>query len=168
MKTMQVVDKADLPLRPNVRVIITKGDLICLGHIKDNKGIIRNYQFPGGGVENGETPEEAVVRETLQEVALRIKNLRKLGYRTQTKHKLKGEDRAALYSGTDMCYYIAEYDGEDNSRFNEEGDGMAYEWLTPLEVWMAIEHGPYIPFNDQKLKALNVAWGIMNDIHVCI
>lgn len=159
MKTLNQVEKEkELPLRLNVRVIVVKGDKICLGHIKDNKGIIRNYQFPGGGVEEGETLEEAATREVLQEVGLKFKNLRRLRYEVQTKHRLKGGDRAAKYSGTDMVYFIADYDGEDHSRLNEEGDGMPFEWLNTFEAWTCIEFGPYLPFNDQKIEALNKAF----------
>lgn len=43
------------------------------------------WQFPAGGIEAGETPEEAAVRETLEETGLTVEALTLLGERVHPK-----------------------------------------------------------------------------------
>ncbi|MEV6696264.1 NUDIX hydrolase [Streptomyces sp. NPDC051453] len=43
------------------------------------------WQFPAGGIEAGETPEDAAVRETLEETGLTVKAVRLLGQRVHPK-----------------------------------------------------------------------------------
>ena len=53
------------------------------GIVKTQDGLIavffkkakNEYKLPGGGIEQGETPEEAFTREVLEEVGIKIKNL---------------------------------------------------------------------------------------------
>ncbi|MFE1362617.1 NUDIX hydrolase, partial [Streptomyces harbinensis] len=44
-----------------------------------------SWQFPAGGIEPGETPEEAAVRETAEETGLTVKAVRLLGQRVHPK-----------------------------------------------------------------------------------
>ncbi|SDB92711.1 NAD(+) diphosphatase [Acinetobacter boissieri] len=63
-------------INPCVITIITKGDQVLLAksiHRKDNM-----YGLIAGFVEVGETLEQAVARETLEEVGIRIKNIKYL------------------------------------------------------------------------------------------
>lgn len=56
-------------------IIIKKKKLLL---IRRRKNTEEYYIFPGGGVEDTETPEEAVVREIKEELNLKIKITRKL------------------------------------------------------------------------------------------
>lgn len=63
-------------INPCIITIITKGDQVLLAksiHRKDNM-----YGLIAGFVEVGETLEQAVARETLEEVGIRIKNIKYL------------------------------------------------------------------------------------------
>ena len=53
--------------RPNVAIVILsqKGDLLWCRR-KNHDG----WQFPQGGIDSGESPEEAIIRETKEEVGL--------------------------------------------------------------------------------------------------
>lgn len=42
------------------------------------------WTFPGGGIDQGETAEQAVKREVVEEVGVKVKNLRKIGEFTIT------------------------------------------------------------------------------------
>jgi len=64
-KHQVAVDK--LSFRPTVRAVIQKGEKVLL--IKQ----WGNYDFPGGGVELGETLEQALAREVLEETGYQVK-----------------------------------------------------------------------------------------------
>lgn len=61
-------------IQPCVITIITKGDEILLAQSIRNKG--KMYGLIAGFVEVGETLEQAVERETLEEVGVKVKNIR--------------------------------------------------------------------------------------------
>ena len=54
--------------RPSARAIIRKGDKIALVYSPKEK----YYKFPGGGIENGENPVEAMIRETREEGKIQL------------------------------------------------------------------------------------------------
>lgn len=42
--------------------------------VRDEEGILKGYwEFPGGNIEKGETPKEAMIREVFEEVNLKLK-----------------------------------------------------------------------------------------------
>jgi len=58
-------------MRTRVAVIVIKDNkILLLRRIKNGK---EYYVFPGGGVEGGENLEEAIIRETQEELGLKIK-----------------------------------------------------------------------------------------------
>ena len=57
-------------MRPRACGAIIKGDHILMVHHRDEQ---KSYwTLPGGGIEPGETPEEAVVREVREEAGLQV------------------------------------------------------------------------------------------------
>lgn len=66
-----------VPQKDRVRVIVYRDDgkiLLVRGRFSRQK-----WALPGGGVNRNESYEQAAVRETLEEVGLRVHNLRYLG-----------------------------------------------------------------------------------------
>ena len=62
--------------RPNVAsVIINKGNKILWAKRVDED----NWQFPQGGIQEGETPEQAMYREVYEEVGLKKNSFEILG-----------------------------------------------------------------------------------------
>jgi len=53
-----------------IGIIIKEGKILLLKRSVKDKGVY--YTFPGGGVEEGETPEHAVIREIKEETNLDI------------------------------------------------------------------------------------------------
>ena len=49
--------------RPSARGIVVKDGKVLLNHVDR----FDNYEFPGGGIEPNETPEQAMIREVLEE-----------------------------------------------------------------------------------------------------
>lgn len=56
-----------------VAAIIKNGDKILIARKREGKPLAGFYEFPGGKVEEGETPEESLVRELIEEMAIKIR-----------------------------------------------------------------------------------------------
>ena len=61
-----------------VGAILLKGDRILVGRRAPHKSAPGFWEFPGGKVESGELPAQALEREIREELGLRIKSLRTL------------------------------------------------------------------------------------------
>ena len=123
-------------------VILIEGDTVALiERVREGR---RYYLFPGGGVEPGETPEGAAIREAREELGLDVEIVRLIG--------------RATFGGGDQRYYLAratggvfgtgdgqEMSGED---FAEYGSYRAVRWpitglsgidLRPRELGLLIQ-----------------------------
>ncbi|MFB6776530.1 NUDIX hydrolase [Streptomyces sp. NPDC056352] len=80
---------------PVSTAIIVDGGLVLMIRRREREGRLR-WAFPGGGIEAGETPEQAAVRETSEEVTLEVKAVRVLG------------DRVHPDTGVHMTYVACE------------------------------------------------------------
>lgn len=65
--------------------------------VKKNKDYQEYYTFPGGGLEEGETPEEGTIREIEEEFGIRVKIVKKL-YEYYSEKKCENE-----------IFYLCEY-----------------------------------------------------------
>lgn len=94
-------------------VVVIEGETVALiERIRDGR---RYYLFPGGGVEPGETPENAATREAQEELGLDVEIFRLVGrttfgggqlyYLARTTGGLFGAGRGEEMTGE----YIAEY-----------------------------------------------------------
>lgn len=88
-------------INPCVIVLIKDGDRALLTRYQASHSIYRNYALVAGYVESGETPEEAVAREVMEEVGIRVKNI---AYYNSQPWPL---------SGTLLLGYICDLDGDD-------------------------------------------------------
>ncbi|HTY39582.1 MAG TPA: NUDIX domain-containing protein, partial [Candidatus Paceibacterota bacterium] len=77
-------------------LIVRHGHALLLRRVKNGE---EYYVIPGGGIEEGETPEEAAIREVKEEVSLDVK-LHKYLFRTE-------------YSGREGHHFLAlKFNGE--------------------------------------------------------
>ena len=74
MNRLFMIDKKDydenMPhsKRPSVRAVIFRGDKLAMVYSKR----YNYYKFPGGGIEDGENQQEALIREVREEVGLEV------------------------------------------------------------------------------------------------
>lgn len=96
-------------IAPSVIVLIKDGERALLTRYQASHNFYRNYALVAGYVESGETPEEAVKREVMEEVGLKVKNI--TYYKSQP----------WPLSGALLLGYVCDLDGDDNiTRDNEE------------------------------------------------
>ena len=76
-------------------IFIKDKSILLMYRFKDG---VEYYVFPGGGVEEGETPEEAAVREAKEETSLDVEDLKKLW-------EVQNKDRLEHY------FYVSKFEG---------------------------------------------------------
>lgn len=137
-----------------VRVIIQKGDkvLICK---KFMRGEWVGYEFPGGGIEPGESIKATVVKECLEEVGILVKNVQALGIEFTYELDYPNPERAKLYRGGIDLWQRCVYVRDDKHLFNTEGDGVSSTWVTLNEAVKLINESPKdLVFNPVRLQVL--------------
>ncbi|MFE4671079.1 NUDIX hydrolase [Streptomyces sp. NPDC056723] len=99
------------------------------------------WQFPAGAIEDGETAEQAAVRETLEETALTVEAIKLLGERIHPK------------TGRLMSYTAARIlEGEARVADDEELDAVA--WVAHAEISKYVPYGLFGPVQEYLDGAL--------------
>ncbi len=128
----------------------------CEGYfIKDNKILARDSKqgyviFPGGGIEKKENPEEAILRETLEETGARIKNIKeicslKIIWDDDWAKTEKQKERYRKYQGDEMYFFTGNIINFENFLILEEDSWKEEKLMELKEVIEIIEKGK--PFN---------------------
>ena len=127
--------------RPNVAIVIANGrNQVFWGkRIREH-----SWQFPQGGINPAETPEQAMYRELHEEVGLRPHHVRVLG-RTREwlrydvpQHWIKREWRGS-YKGQKQIWYLLRLVGRDNDvslRATDKPEFDAWRWH---EYWIPLD-----------------------------
>ncbi len=129
-------------MRTRSGVVLLDGDRVCLiQRVREGRTY---FLFPGGGVEPGETPEQAAAREALEELGLEV-----------VLDRLVAD---LSYRGRRQFYYLARIVG---GRF---GSGTGEEMSSAVDsvrgsytpVWMTLEHARHA---DVRPRVLSRALG---------
>lgn len=94
-------------ISPAVIVAVKNGDRLLLTRYAKNASDYRRKALVAGFVEVGETPEQAVEREVMEETGLKVKNIRPYAVQPWS------------FSDSLMLAYTAELDGSDRIRLDE-------------------------------------------------
>ena len=164
MRLLFEMDKKDYEncthsfVRNSARSIIISGKKIAMIHsIKYDY-----YKFPGGGIENGEDPTTAMVRETREEAGLVVKpeTVKEYGY----VHRIQKSDKDATECFVqDNYYYLCEVEDEavtqclDNY---ESEENFVLEYVEPqiaVRKNRTVTQSPYDPIMfDREAKVIEL------------
>ncbi len=115
--------------RPTVKaVVIDNENKIALVGTQNHRTL-----FPGGGVEGGETLEQALIRECKEEIGCDIEITDELGIGIQ--YRAKSTQRYDVY------FFVAKVVGEKGERTTTQEDeqGATLKWLSPEEILTTLE-----------------------------
>lgn len=114
-------------------IIVTDGKVLMVRR-RISEGELM-WQFPAGAIEAGESPEQAAVRETLEETGLTVKAARLIGQRVHPKTQ-----REMSYTACDVV------DGEAHVADAEELDAVA--WVGLDEIPQYVPYGLFEPVQE--------------------
>lgn len=151
---MSISDKRSY--RQCVRVVIFKDKRLLLGK-KFIGGVFSYYEFPGGGIDDGETIQQAVIKECLEEVGIKVKNVTPLqGMHFKYEVNYPNPERAKLYRGGEDSWCICHFDKFDTSLYGSQNDTLPYTWETLDSTVRLIKAGPDNRFNAARLQVLDL------------
>ena len=137
--------------RPNVGIILLnhRNQVFWGKRIRTH-----SWQFPQGGIDRGETPEQAMYRELHEEVGLRPEHVRIIA-RTRDWLRYEVPDRyirreaRGHYKGQKQIWYLLQltgYDWQLNLRATDHPEFDAWRWndyWVPLDVVVEFKRGVY-------------------------
>ncbi|WP_416477021.1 NUDIX hydrolase [Streptomyces sp. LKA04] len=123
----------------SMAVIVRDGKLLMIRRRQREGDLL--WALPGGAIEEGEGPEEAAVRETIEETALVVTATKPLGERVHPK------------TGRLMSYTACEpVQGEARVADEDELDAVA--WVAHSEIKDYVPYGLYGPVQEYLDEAL--------------
>jgi len=101
--------------------------------VGERLGVKDGWQFPQGGIDAGETPEQALVRELWEEVGVATRDIR-IGERRGPYRYLYGNGRIKRgFHGKEQFYFLCEYTGADDGIDvkTKSPEFQEYRWILP-------------------------------------
>lgn len=133
MRNIQIPAALALVVNQNGKYLIT------LRNDQKNKQTHNKWEIPGGGIEFGETPEDAVIRETKEEVGLDVTIIHKrpIVRNTVWKHPKKRVHVVLLT-------YVCKMTNTNQRVVMRDKEVLDYRWITSGEI----ESFDYLPHLD--------------------
>ena len=119
--------------RPNVAAVLQRADgLVLIGQRADYP---ESWQFPQGGIDRGETPEDAVRREIAEEVGLGPEVYRITARSGPHRYEFPaGRDRRG-HDGQEQTYFLCHLHGPGPPAIDLArtcGEFAAFRWVPPV------------------------------------
>ncbi|MBK8091262.1 MAG: NUDIX domain-containing protein [Verrucomicrobiaceae bacterium] len=120
--------------RPNVAAILQREDGKIL--VAERINIAGAWQFPQGGVDDGETHEQALFRELEEEIGVQKHLLSILDVKGGYRYAFpKGRLKYGIYGGQEQTYYLCRYTGTDADIHLDatHREFATFRWILPSE-----------------------------------
>lgn len=118
--------------RPNVACIIRKNMHILVCERSDTPGC---WQFPQGGIDAGETPEQALTRELKEETGLSPRHYQVVEKRGLYRYLFHGRKRRGGFDGQEQTYFLVDLvcDAWAFSPEGLSGELIHAKWIDPAD-----------------------------------
>jgi nucleoside triphosphatase YtkD len=134
----------DLPVTA-VKIYVFQDDNLLLTHIRS-----RGWDLPGGHIEPGETPEQAVIRELKEETGATVKYIELIGYLKVTNEQENEKNKKYPKESCDLVYKGYDAVVNANYSFKLEASGSKF---VPIDVLPRIHH----QWNTAKAQVVSYA-----------
>ena len=120
--------------RPNVAAILrdAQGRIF----IAERLGMKDSWQFPQGGVDDGEALDAALFREVEEEIGVKPKLIRIIEQRSGYRYRFsKGRLKYGVFGGQEQTYYLCEFLGTDKDIDLDQkaAEFGRYRWVQPAD-----------------------------------
>jgi putative (di)nucleoside polyphosphate hydrolase len=127
------MSETELKYRDNVAGILRNRSgkiLIC-----ERLGVAAAWQFPQGGIDEGETPEEALVRELGEEIGVEAKDFRIVERRGPYRYAFGNGRTKKGFHGKMQLYFLCDFSAPDSriEVHTEHPEFQAFRWIAPEE-----------------------------------
>ena len=119
-----------------VGAVIRDGDRILLAQRPEGKSQAGLWEFPGGKIEPGETPEEALIRECQEELAVQIESPREI---TSVVHRYPEKTVHLILMECQLAHGEAPVPQEHQQVVWVPRDGLAAMNLCPADRELLVE-----------------------------
>ncbi|HVE15795.1 MAG TPA: NUDIX domain-containing protein [Chthoniobacterales bacterium] len=126
--------------RPNVAFILRRADgRILIGERSDVGGA---WQFPQGGVDKKESPEEALRREVLEEISLAPSDYRVTEQRGPYRYEYSDGRTKEGCGGQEQIYFLADFLGDEAQILSQPStiEFQAVRWIEPADFRLEWVH----------------------------
>lgn len=94
-----------------------------------NKRNKNEFKLPGGGIDDGEDPEKAFIREVMEETGCTIENCEMMGVVEERQSRENFMQKSYVFKSN-----VKTNTGKLNLTQKEKDEGAVLHWLTPLET----------------------------------
>jgi len=125
------MSESEIKYKPNVAAILRNARgriLVC-----ERLGVADAWQFPQGGIDDGETPEQALFRELWEEIGVVAEDLRVAAQKGPYRYLYGGGRIKRGHHGKEQFYFLCDYIGPD-ARINvntKHPEFQAFRWIAP-------------------------------------
>ncbi len=129
---------------PVVAGFVRKGNMVLVGQRPENHSLAGQWEFPGGKIESGETPEEALARELSEELGIEAE----VGDLKLACTHHYGEVNILI-----LFFEILFWKGEPKAKHH-----LMLEWIEPMDLLKRPIPEANRKILDRIFKALGAEW----------